>query len=170
MFGDQPLGWSIAGDEPTVQGLSRKDLVDYVAAWYVPNNLVVSVAGNIDHDEVLGLVAEAFKDAKPGEIGGYLPAAEPNGTPRVIVETRQINQANIVMGLKAPGRKDPERYYLTVMSNLLGSGMSSRLFKEVRERRGLAYSVGCGVSRFLDTGILATSAGVSPENVEETVK
>lgn len=170
MFGDQPLGWSIAGDEPTVQALSREDLVDYVATWYVPNNLVVSVAGNIDHDQVITLVGDAFQDAEAHDLGSYVPAMSKNGDPSVIVETRPITQANIVMCLQAPGRKDPDRYPLTVMSNLLGSGMSSRLFKEVRERRGLAYSVGCGVNRFLDTGVLATSAGVSPENVGETVQ
>ncbi len=170
MFGDQPLGWSIAGDEPTVQAISRQDLVDYVATWYVPNNLVASIAGNIDHDEVLGLVAEAFDGAEGHELGGYLPAAQRNGGPAILVETRPIAQANVVMCLEAPGRKDPDRYTMTVLSNLLGSGMSSRLFKEVRERRGLAYSVGCGVSRFLDTGVLSTSAGVSPENVGEAVK
>jgi predicted Zn-dependent peptidase len=89
---------------------------------------------------------------------------------RVVSDSRPIAQANIAMGLPAVSRKDPDRYALMILNSLLGRGMSSRLFQEVRERRGLAYSVGSSVSRHSDTGMLGISAGVSPENVAETVK
>ena len=170
IFGNQPLGWSIAGTEETVQGISRDDLAGYVAEWYVPNNLVVSVAGNVRHDDVLDLTKQYVKSATPRDIGGYTTAQPRLESQPVIVETRQVTQSNLVMALRAPGRKDPDRYKMTIMSNLLGSGMSSRLFKEVRERRGLAYSVGCGAIRFQDMGVLTAAAGVSPENVIETTE
>jgi predicted Zn-dependent peptidase len=86
---------------------------------------------------------------------------------RVAAEARTIAQTNLCIGFIAFPRKDPDRYPLMVFNNLLGRGMSSRLFKEVRERRGLAYSVGSSVARFLDTGVLVISAGVSPENLKE---
>ena len=91
-------------------------------------------------------------------------------TRRAIGEARPIAQANVALGLPALPRRDPDRYALMVLNSVLGRGMSSRLFKEVRERRGLAYSVGSSVSRHSDTGMLGVSAGVSPENVREAVR
>ena len=170
IFGDQPLGWSIAGTEESVQGISRDDLADYIATWYAPNNLVLSVAGNVRHQEVLDLTKQYVRDVQPRPLTSYLPAGPRAASHPIIAETRAITQATLVMSLRGPGRKAPDRYVLTVLSNLLGSGMSSRLFKEVRERRGLAYSVGCGTVRFQDMGLLTTSAGVSPENVIQTTE
>jgi len=169
-FGDQPLGRSIAGTEDSVRGLSRDDLAGYVAEWYVPNNLVVSVAGNVEHQQVLDLVDRYVTPASARPIESYAGAEPRVASHPVIVETRSVTQANLVMVLRGPGRKDERRYIFTILSNLLGSGMSSRLFKEVRERRGLAYSVGCGVVRFQDVGALTASAGVSPENVVQTTE
>lgn len=170
VFGDQPMGWDVAGTEETVNGISRQDLADYVATWYVPNNLVVSVAGNVRHQQVEELAEQFCGGRTPAELTAY-PPAEPRrtGAP-IIVETRQITQANLALAVRGLARKDPDRYVLSVFSNLLGAGMSSRLFKEVRERRGLAYSVGCGTARYLDTGLLTASAGVSPENVVEATE
>lgn len=170
LFGDQPLGWAIAGTEETVRGITREDLADYVGTWYVPNNCVVSVAGNTTHQQVLGLVEQHFRAAAAAHVGSYVRAAAPSPGPTVLVETRPISQANMSMAVLGMSRQDPDRYAFTVLANLLGSGMSSRLFKEVRERRGLAYSVGCGVVRFHDTGALYTSAGVAPEKLVEATK
>lgn len=170
VFGDQPLGWDVAGTEDTVNGISRQDLVDYVARWYVPNNMVVSVAGNIRHDEVLSLSESLFAERKAVEIGSLPPVKSRTTDRSIIVETRQITQANMAMAVRAFSRTDPDRYILTVLSNLLGAGMSSRLFKEVRERRGLAYSVGCSTARYQDAGLLAASAGVTPEHAVEAAE
>ncbi|MBI2913843.1 MAG: insulinase family protein [Chloroflexi bacterium] len=170
VFGDHPLGWSTAGTEETVAALQRQDFGDWMDTWYGARNVVVSVAGNTSHEVVRELASRHFADgrrraapAMPG-INGRLPAQ------RVIADARPISQANLAMGLPALSRMDPDRYALMVLNSLLGRGMSSRLFKEVRERRGLAYSVGSSVSRHSDTGMLAVSAGVSPENVSEAVR
>ncbi|MSQ10494.1 MAG: insulinase family protein [Dehalococcoidia bacterium] len=170
LFGDQPLGWSIAGTEDTVRGISRQDLADYVGSWYVPNNCVVSVAGNCTHQQVLDLIGSHYSAKADLAVGTWSPASKPAPTQKVVVETRPISQANLSIVMLGMGRHDPDRYAFTVMTSLLGSGMSSRLFKEVRERRGLAYSVGCGAARYHDTGALYTSAGVAPEKLVEATK
>jgi predicted Zn-dependent peptidase len=170
MYGDHPMGWSTAGTEDTVQNIGRDDFRDWIAAWYGSPNVVVSVAGNTSHDLVMELVGRHFVD---GTSAVPPPVASVNGdTParRAIGESRPIAQANVAMGLPALSRKDPDRYALMVLNSVLGRGMSSRLFKEVRERRGLAYSVGSSVSRHSDSGILGISAGVSPENLREAVR
>jgi predicted Zn-dependent peptidase len=167
MFGDQPMGWSTAGDEDTVASLQRQDFLDYLDAWYVPANLVVSVAGNVSPSEVLALARRYFDDRPAKTFPSFVPVDSRLPAQRVAAEARSIAQANLAIGFLAFPRKDPDRYPLMVFNNLLGRGMSSRLFKEVRERRGLAYSVGSSVSRFLDTGVLVISAGVSPENLRE---
>ncbi|MBI2887161.1 MAG: insulinase family protein [Chloroflexi bacterium] len=170
VFGDQPMGWAVAGTEESVRGISRQDLADYVETWYVPNNMVVSVAGNVRHDQVMELAVRYFQDRKPGELARYAPAGPRVASKPIIVETRQVTQANLNLAVRAPSRRDPDRYLLRVFSNLLGAGMSSRLFKEVRERRGLAYSVGCGTALYQDAGVLNASAGVSPEKVLEATR
>jgi predicted Zn-dependent peptidase len=170
LFGDQPLGWSTAGNEDTVAIIQRQHFLDYMDAWYVPANLVLSVAGNVSHEEVLALARRHFEDrpAKPSPSFRALDSDLP--VQRVAAEARPISQANLAMALPAFARKDPDRYALMIFNSVLGRGMSSRLFKEVREKRGLAYSVGSSVSRYFDTGALAVSAGVAPENLKEAIR
>ncbi len=167
-FGDQPLGWPVAGTVETVQEITRDDFLRHIRTWYVPKNMVVSVAGNTTHGEVVAEARKLF-----GEMAGEsAPSVEParDGTPprNVIVEARDIAQSNLGISVRAVSRTDQDRYAALILNTILGRGMSSRLFKEVRERRGLAYSIGSGISRFNDTGVLSISAGVSPENVAET--
>jgi predicted Zn-dependent peptidase len=170
LFGDQPLGWSTAGNEETVATIQRQHFLDYMDAWYVPANLVLSVAGNVSPEEVLALARRHFEDrpAKPSPSFRALDSSLP--VQRVAAEARPINQANLAMAFPALARKDPDRYALMIFNSVLGRGMSSRLFKEVREKRGLAYSVGSSVSRYFDTGLLVVTAGVSPENLKEATR
>ena len=167
-FGDQPLGWPVAGTVDTVQELKRDDLIHHIQTWYVPENVVLSVAGNTTHDEVVA----AARDLLEGLSGEPTPPVETarDGIPshNVVVEARDISQSNLGIALRAVSRTDPDRYALAILNAVLGRGMSSRLFKEVRERRGLAYSIGSSTTRYNDTGVLGISAGVSPEKVAET--
>ncbi|MGD0115227.1 MAG: pitrilysin family protein [Dehalococcoidia bacterium] len=169
-YGDQPIGWPIAGTEETVEAIRRDDFVEHTAKWYLPKNIVVAVAGNTTAEQVLALIAERTADLESRSLPPI--AASTPGLPpdRVQVESRDTDQSNLAYGLRALSHTDPDRYALTILNTLLGRGMSSRLFKEVRERRGLAYSVGSSVSRHRDTGSMAVSAGVSPEKVEEAGK
>jgi predicted Zn-dependent peptidase len=169
MYGDQPMGWSTAGTEETVGALPRDAFIGWLDTWYGPGNMIVSVAGNTSHGEVVAAVRSRLSDgasaAAPSvtPVNGTLPAR------RVISDSRDISQANLALSMPAFARDDPDRYILQVLNAILGRGMSSRLFKEVRERRGLAYSVSSSVSRYKDTGAFTVMAGVSPEKLDEAV-
>lgn len=169
-FGDQPLGWPVAGTVDTVAEMNRGDFADHIATWYVPENMVISVAGNTTHADVVAAARDVFAGLT-GAAAPEVPAAT-DGRPErnVIVEARDITQSNMAMSLRALSRTDPERYPLMILNAVLGRGMSSRLFKEVRERRGLAYAIGSGVTRYNDTGTLSISAGVSADKVSEATK
>jgi len=164
------MGWSTAGTEDTVAALSQADFRDWIGAWYGAPNVVVSVAGNAFAEDVDRLVSRFFRNGHAANAPAVVSVYGDIPARRAIGEARPIAQANVVLGMPALPRGDPDRYALMVLNSLLGRGMSSRLFKEVRERRGLAYSVGSAVSRHSDTGMLAISAGVSPENVREAVQ
>lgn len=170
VYGDQPMGWGVAGTEETVSGITRDDLVQYIQDWYVPNNMVLSVAGRVSHDEVMACAEGLFGARARKEVGQFAPVTENGEASPVQVEVRPSAQANITIGLRALKRADPDRFTLTVLNNLLGRGMSSRLFREVRERRGLAYSVGSSTSRFHDTGLMVAHAGVDPAKVIDATK
>lgn len=169
-FGDQPLGWPVAGTVETVEELKRDDFMRHIGDWYVPKNMVLSVAGNITHQEVLAAARKLF-DALEGQLPPAVPEVR-NGIPpkNVVVEARDITQSNLAMALRAVSRTDPDRYAAIILNAVLGRGMSSRLFKEVRERRGLAYSIGSSLTRYNDTGVLGISAGVTAEHLAETVR
>jgi len=169
-FGDQPIGWPIAGSIETVEALARDDFVRHVETYYAPSNTVLSVAGNTTHDEVLRLAEELFGGLPARDVPTPRPAAPEFAPDRVVVETRDIAQCNMGIAVHAIARDDPDRYPLLVLNTILGRGMSSRLFKEVRERRGLAYSVGSGVARYNDVGTLAVSAGVTLDHLEEATQ
>jgi len=169
MYGDHPMGWSTAGTEDTVAALSQADFRDWIGAWYGAPNVVVSVAGNTSAESVGALVDRYFQSKHAAAAPRVVSVDGDIPTRRAIGEARPIAQANLALGMPALPRGDPDRYALMVLNSLLGRGMSSRLFREVRERRGLAYSIGSAVSRHSDTGMLAVSAGVSPENVREAV-
>jgi len=169
VYGDQPVGWSIAGTIESVQGLTRQDMVDHIAAWYTPQNSVLSVAGNVSHAQVMELAERHLADWQGGGPPPVVPALAGIPPENVLTDVREITQCNVAIGLRAIPRGDPDRFPLTILNNVLGRGMSSRLFKEVRERRGLAYSVGSGVSRHVDTGTMSISMGVTPENLREAI-
>ncbi len=169
-YGDQPIGWDIAGDLESVDAIRRQDLIDHIADWYRPHNLVLGVAGNVNPDRVFELAQQHWGDHQPHDAGTPPPASPDMAADRVIVEHRDIEQCNLGMALRTFPRADDDRYALSLLNEVLGRGMSSRLFLEVRERRGLAYSVGSGTARFADTGHLSVGAGVTTENVNETVE
>ncbi len=169
-FGDQHLGWPVAGTVETVEEMNRPDFIDHIGTWYVPQNIVISVAGNTTHEEVVGLASDLFGGLRGKAAPEIVPAKNGRPEPHIIVEARDITQSNLGMSLRAISRTDPDRSALTILNAVLGRGMSSRLFKEVRERRGLAYSIGSGVTRYNDTGVMSISAGVTAEKVAETTQ
>ncbi|MQC16654.1 MAG: insulinase family protein [Chloroflexi bacterium] len=170
-FGDQPIGWPVAGTIETVQGVTRDDFIAHMNTYYTTGNCVLSIAGNVDPDKVTVLAEREFDALPVGDAA--TPAMAHPGRPAedyVVVEDRPIEQTNLALSVHGIQRNDPDRYALDIMNTALGRGMSSRLFKEVRERRGLAYSVGSGSARFWDIGTISVSAGVTREHQEEALE
>jgi predicted Zn-dependent peptidase len=170
VFGDQPVGWPVGGSLETVEGMQRDAFIAHMQRFYTASNAVLSISGNVEHARVVELANEHFTALDGGDAPDAPNAREGLPDERVIIEEREIEQTNLVMATQCFGRRDPDRYALDVMNTVLGRGMSSRLFKEVRERRGLAYSVSSGVSRLRDIGTLAVSAGVTREHEEEALE
>lgn len=178
MFGDGPLGRPILGSNDSINALNRHDIAGFYATRYQPEDIVVAVAGNLDHEVVVELVQRAFaevlegRDARPRSPrlgGGDVPqeGAQPREATRVVPRTSE--QANIMLGAPGLRRTDDRRYAMGVLSAAFGGGMSSRLFQEVRERRGLAYAVFSYAGGYADAGFFGIYAGCQPAKVDEVL-
>ena len=169
VYGDQPLGWDIIGTEETIRAATRDTFAGYLDRWYRPERMVIGLGGRVGDD-----VVERLE-----ELLGDLPA-EATGTPDAVVlpedggavriHTKQSDQAHLVIGAPSHPHGHPDRYAVQLLATVLGGGMSSRLFTEVRERRGLAYYVYCGNNSYADAGTLAAQAGVDLNRIDEAVE
>jgi predicted Zn-dependent peptidase len=175
LFGDTPLGRPILGSVDSINAITRDQIAAHYAAKYTPDHLVVAAAGRVDHDEVVELARAAFEpvltgDAQPvpPRLGGKEPDRGPLGT-GVRLVSRTIEQANLVIGCEGLARTDDRKYALGVLNAALGGGMSSRLFQEVREKRGLAYSVYSFSSQHADTGVWGVYVGCLPAKADEVL-
>ena len=167
MYGDQPLGWDIIGRKETVRGATRDTFKSYLGHWYHPPRMVLGLGGRIG-DDVLERAQQLLGDLPAAATAGP-PPAEPNANGRVKVFTKQSDQAHLILGVSSYPLEHPDRYALQLVATVLGGGMSSRLFTEVRERRGLAYYV-FGVNHsYTDAGSLYAQAGVDIERIDEAV-
>jgi predicted Zn-dependent peptidase len=166
-YPDHPLGREVLGSQESIEAMRVDDISGYHRAHYKPGNVVVAAAGNLAHDEVVRLVEKGLPregGVRPERLIGDL--REPQ---TLRVARRPSEQAHIVLGMRALSRVDPDRYALSVLNQALGGGMSSRLFQEIRERRGLAYSVFSYRSGFEETGALAVYAGTGPSHAHEVL-
>jgi predicted Zn-dependent peptidase len=168
MFGDNPLGWETLGKRETVKAATRETFLDYVGSWYRPDRMVVGVAGNIG-EGLLEKVGTLLGDLEGASDGTPPPAAVPVNGPRVRVHHKASDQAHLCLGAPSYPLEHPDRYALQLLSTVLGSGMSSRLFTEVRERRGLAYYVYAINHSYTDAGSLFAQAGVDINRIDEAV-
>ncbi|HZS24839.1 MAG TPA: pitrilysin family protein [Gaiellaceae bacterium] len=167
LYGDQPLGWDIVGRKETVRGASRETFMSYLDSWYHPSRMVLGVGGNVG-ENLLERAEELLGDLPGRETGAPAPTA-PHLNGRVKVFTKPSDQAHIILGVPSYPLAHPDRYALQVLSNVLGGGMSSRLFTEVRERRGLAYYVFGMNHSYTDAGSLYAQAGVDINRIDEAV-
>jgi len=167
LYGDQPLGWDIIGRKETVRAATRETFTDYLDSWYVPERMVVGVGGRIG-DGLDEKLEELLGDLQRRETGTALPVAAANRG-RVKVHTKDSDQAHLVLGVRSRPIDDPDRYVLQLLATVLGGGMSSRLFTEVRERRGLAYYVFGTNHAYTDTGSLYSQAGVDINRIDDAV-
>jgi predicted Zn-dependent peptidase len=169
LYGDRPIGWDIIGRKETVRGATRDTFLGYIDQWYRPVRMVVGVAGKLD----AGLQADIERllgDLEQAETGTPAPAQfEANGDARVKIHTKASDQAHLILGVPSYPLDHPDRYALQLLSTTLGTGMSSRLFTEVRERRGLAYYIYAINHSYTDIGSLFSQAGVDIERVDEAI-
>jgi predicted Zn-dependent peptidase len=170
LWPDQPLGRDIAGSAESVSGISREAMLDYLAMQYVPANTVLSVAGNISHESVVGEASEHVTSWPAGKHRTWSPAVDGQDSLRVGLRTKRTEQTQIALAYPAYSAFHPDRYVLDVLNTIFGEGMSCRLFLEVRERRGLCYDVHSSVAHFLDTGAFVIGAGVDPSKAAECIK
>lgn len=170
LWGDQPLGWEIGGRKQNIRTIKHKDFHDLINARYAPNNMVVALAGNFDKRKVLELVKKHYGHQKPHDVSGFLPATDVQKKPATSVFYKKTDQAHLVMGFRGLKLAHPDRYNAAVLGTILGGGMSSRLFINVREKRGLAYYVRADHESYFDTGTLEASAGVDLKRINEAIK
>jgi predicted Zn-dependent peptidase len=172
MFGGHPIGRPVIGSVDSISAMTRAQLHSFHLRRYTPERMVVAVAGNIEHDDVVRLVQEYFgprlvhgRDPVPPRKGtGKVP-----GRPTLELVSRDGEQTHLSMGVRTPGRHWDHRWALSVLNTALGGGLSSRLFQQIRETRGLAYSVYSTVDTFSDSGALSIYAGCLPERFDEVV-
>ncbi|MDT5068593.1 MAG: hypothetical protein QOK02_4748 [Mycobacterium sp.] len=173
LFGDHPVGRPVIGSAESVSAMSRTQLHSFHQRRYTPERMVVAVAGNVDHDEVVALVREHFASRL---IRGRRPVAPRkgagriNGNPGLIMGKRDAEQTHVSLGVRTPGRNWEHRWALSVLHTALGGGLSSRLFQEVRESRGLAYSVYSALDIFADSGSLSVYAACLPDRFADVMK
>jgi len=167
---DQALGRDVAGTKETVAAIDRQMILGHMSRLYLPGNSIVSVAGDISHGEVVDSIARAFGDWTGGVAGDWSPAEDSQDGPRLKVERRKTEQVHLCLAVRGLSNMHPDRFILDLLNVVLGEGMSSRLFLEIRERKGLAYDIHSHVSYLRDSGSLAVYAGVDPKKTELTIE
>lgn len=173
IYSGHRLGWDIGGEEKTVKAITRNDFLSYRKDHYVPENMLLTVTGGVNTKEVIKLSNKYFKNLK--SLSGKKPLlldkfVNQQIKPQVKLYSKKKEQAHFIMGFLADGKRYKNKYAQTVLATVLGGGMSSRMFIQVRERRGLAYSVRSSMDRYSDIGYLGTYAGVDVEKVDEAIK
>ncbi|MDL1963406.1 MAG: insulinase family protein [Deltaproteobacteria bacterium] len=166
-WGDNPLGQSILGSRENILSFETESIRNFFSRLYQPEHILISIAGNVEHDHFVNLVRQQFESIKASN--GLPVRTTPTGRSKVAIYSRDLEQVHICIGTKGLSITDPGRYAFSLINTILGGNMSSRLFQEIRENRGLAYSVYSFISPHVDTGMFGIYEGVNPENDRETI-
>ncbi len=171
IFEGNPLGWDTAGTAKTVKTIKRSDFLAYRDIHYHPEQMMVSVVGGIDEKKSLSLVEKYFSSLKPfkGNVFKGQEFVSKQTKPQFKLQTKKSEQVHLILGFMSEGRGYSGRFAQSVLATILGGGMSSRMFTEVRERRGLAYSIQTGMSRYQEVGYLSTYAGVDVAKADQAI-
>jgi predicted Zn-dependent peptidase len=170
LFPGNPLGRDVAGTPESIEAIGREMIIRYLGEQYAPNNTVISVAGNITHEEIVESISKAMSDWPKGAPGSWAPVDGVKPSSRYAMHYKTTEQAHVSVAVPAIKLDHPDRHALSFLSVILGEGMSSRLFIELREKRGLVYDVHTYVAHFLDTGTFNIYTGVDPKNAVEALK
>jgi len=170
LWSGHPLGREVTGNKESVAALTRDAMLNYLQGQYLPDNAVVAIAGNIQHQEMVAAVSQATGSwANQQPHPGY-SVYEQQPTQPLRIETRDIEQAHLCLALPGLSLLHPKRFTLDLLNVILGAGMSSRLFAEIRDKLGLVYSIHSYVEHLLDSGSVIVYAGVEPKNLETVIK
>ena len=169
LYKEHPLGREILGPKKNIRSFTRRDFMKYLGRGYTAQNVVVGVAGKIDPKKVKKEIEKHFAHIRTGKKPVFKKIKQAQTKPEISIHHKKSDQTHIIVGVRAYDMFHNDRFALSLLATILGGGMSSRLFMEVRERRGLAYSVHTGVDTYHDAGYLATQCGVEHENLEKTI-
>jgi predicted Zn-dependent peptidase len=172
LYGDQPAGWEIIGSEENIKKIKRGDFLNHLKNFYTASNTVVCVAGDFEEKKAIGEIEKIFKKIENGKNAGKQKTIEKQSAPQIRIKKKKTDQAHIILGFRAYDLFHPDRYALTLLANILGGSMSSRLFLSVRERLGLAYYINASYENYSDTGYLGVKMGVDidPKKIEKALQ
>ncbi len=170
LYGDQPLGWDQVGTKELINTVTREQFVKYQQELYVPKNIVVSVAGNITHEQIVAMVSENMPMEDKPKSYGFKPFEGIVKDKRVHLQNKKTEQAHVSIGFPAYSEQHPDHWALKLVSVILGGNMSSRMFLGVREAKGIAYYIHTNTDDYADTGIISTTAGVDLKRVDEAIE
>lgn len=170
MWPHHPLGQNIAGTHQSLAGFNREDILDFFEKSYHPQNLLIALGGAFEPEHVVSKLSALLADWQPNTPPTFESAPPLQTGPHYYIEDRAIEQGHFCLALPGLSRKDPQRYVLSILNTILGDGMSSRLFLNIREEKGLAYAVDSGLNFLQDTGSLIVYAGVDPKRAPEALQ
>lgn len=170
LYGDTPMGWDIGGEKDIINKISKQDFIDYMQSLYSAHNITVVIAGGIKPADALKKTEKYFGKMKKFETKAYPLVVEGQTAPELFIKEKKTEQVHIAIGFRTVSTDHKDRYPLSLLAAILGGGMSSRLFHEVREKRGLGYYVRTSSDHYQDVGSIATYAGVDPKRVEEAIE
>lgn len=170
LYADTPMGWDIAGTKDIINVTKRTDFLSYMASLYSADNMTLVIAGGIDIEVSESLARKYFESLERFDIIRYTKVVEGQAKPALLVRQKKTEQVHFSIGFRTVPLEHPDRYALDLLSTILGGGTSSRLFHEIREKRGLAYYVRTNSDNYLDCGSLVSSAGVDSKRIEEAIK
>lgn len=171
LYGDVPMGWDISGDKKVIKAITRDDFIEYMKTLYSADNMVVVVAGKYDKKTILSEIDKRFSVLPQFKTAGFESVTEKQDGSKVLLKHKKTEQSHFALGVRTTGiEDDKENYILGVLASVLGGGMSSRLFHEVREKRGLAYYVRAYSENYKDVGYLAAFAGVDKNRMDEAIE
>ncbi len=170
IFGKTWLGRDIIGSRKTVKAIKRKDFEDYIKKHFYTDNILLTVSGGVSDEKVMQLSKKYFGSLKKNKVSKYPRFINSQKKPQILLYPKEREQAHLILGYMGFAMGRPTRYAETVLSSILGGGMSSRMFTEVREKRGLAYAVRTSADHYMDTGYMATYAGIDPKKIDQVIE
>lgn len=169
VYGDQPMGWDQVGTKEVIHRLKREDFLSYQDRFYSPDNIVIAIAGNVSHDDMLRQVERLFSFDRKQKASGAPPVRDIPRKEFVFLRSKKTEQAHVMLGFNGYDEQHKDHYALKMLTIVLGGNMSSRMFLSVRERQGLAYYISTSSDDYTDTGTVATNAGVAVGGVDKAI-